>query len=214
MLTRTVAAFALFLAASSASGCKPDRSKPLPMPDAGADTSAQPADGAGGARAPIASGGGEKPATAGAADAGTDGQPAAEPQQPKAEPGSQPEAEPGSQPATGGGGDAKTGDGDGGKGGGKDRAVKKPRNVKALPGSWSTRQVTDYMKKQVARGLGAECDHCHDTSDFAADNNKHKQSARAMMQMNAQLNRLYFSGKQVITCFTCHQGKPRPARKK
>jgi hypothetical protein len=205
MLTRTVAAFALLMVASSASGCKPDRSKPLPMPDAGADTSAQPADGAGGARAPIASGGGgEKAATAGAADAGTDRQPAAEPEQPK--------AEPGSQPATGG--DAKTGDGDGGKGGGKDKAVKKPRNVKALPGSWSTRQVTDYMKKQVARGLGAECDHCHDTSDFAADNNKHKQSARAMMQMNAQLNRLYFSGKQVITCFTCHQGKPRPARKK
>jgi hypothetical protein len=205
MLTRTVAAFALLMAASSASGCKPDRSKPLPMPDAGADTSAQPADGAGGARAPIASGGGgEKAATAGAADAGTDRQPAAEPEQPK--------AEPGSQPATGG--DAKTGDRDGGKGGGKDKAVKKPRNVKALPGSWSTRQVTDYMKKQVARGLGAECDHCHDTSDFAADNNKHKQSARAMMQMNAQLNRLYFSGKQVITCFTCHQGKPRPARKK
>jgi hypothetical protein len=205
MLTRTVAAFALLLAASNAAGCKPDRSKPLPMPDAGADTAAQPGDGGGGARAPIASGGGEKAAPAGAADAGTDGEPAAKPEPPA--------AEPAAPPATGGG-DGKTAGGDDGKGGGKDKAVKKPRNVKALPGSWSTRQVTDYMKKQVARGLGAECDHCHDTSDFAADDNEHKQAARAMMQMNAQLNRLYFSGKQVITCFTCHQGKPKPARKK
>lgn len=165
------------------------------------------------ARVPIASGGdGEKAAPAGAADAGTDGEPAAEPEQPR--------AEPDSQPATAGG-DGKTADGktagadeSKGGGGGKDKAVKKPRNVKTLPGSWSTRQVTDYMKKQVARGLGAECDHCHDTSDFAADDNKHKQAARAMMQMNAQLNRVYFGGKQVITCFTCHQGKPKPARKK
>ena len=205
MLTRMVAAFALLLAASYA-GCKPDRSKPLPVPDAGADTSAKPADGAGGARAPIASGGGgEKATPAGAADAGTDGEPAAEPEQPQ--------AEPGSQPATGGA-DGKTAGGDESKGGGKDRAVKMPRNVKALPASWSMRQVTGYMKKQVARGLGAECDHCHDTSDFAADGNKHKQAARAMMQMNSQLNRVYFGGKQVITCFTCHQGKPKPARKK
>jgi hypothetical protein len=204
MLTRTVAAFALLLAASTAAGCKPDRSRPLPLSDAGADTAAEPGAGAGGARSPVASGGGEKAAPARTADAGTGEKPAAEPEEPK--------AEPGDEPATGSGADGKTAGVDQGKGG--DRPVKKPRNVKALPGSWSTRQVTDYMKKQVARGLGAECDHCHDTSDFAADDNKHKQAARAMMRMNAELNRLYFRGKQVVTCFTCHQGKPEPARKK
>ncbi len=204
MLTRTVAAFALLLAASSAAGCKPDRSKPLPLSDAGADMTAEPGDKAGGARAPVASGGGDGEA---AADAGAEAEPAAEPEPPKAEPGNQ-------AATAGGGADGKTAGGDEGADAGKDKAVKKPRNVKVLPRSLSTRQVTDFMKKQVARGLGVECDHCHDTSDFAVDGNKHKKAARAMMQMTGELNRLYFSSKQVITCFTCHQGKPKPAKKK
>jgi len=211
MLTRTIAAIALFLAASGVSGCKPDRSKPLPLSDAGADMVAEPAGESSGARTPIASGGdGEKAAPAGAADAGdATAKPAAEEPESK--------AEPGDKPATGGkaagGSDGKTAGGADGVDEGKTPAVKKPRNVKALPRSWSTRQVTDYMKKQVARGLGAECDHCHDTSDFAVDDNKHKKAARAMMAMTGELNRLYFRGKQVITCFTCHEGKPKPARK-
>lgn len=208
MLTRTLAAFALIVAAWSAAGCKPDRSKPLPLADGGAQASAEPSEAAGAGRTPIATGGsGEKAVPAGAADAGgaTDGEPAAEPEpQPQER---KPEA--GDKPATAGGEGAGKGDDDGRA----DKGVKKPRNVKALPRSWSTRQVTEFMKKQVARGLGAECDHCHDTSDFAADGNKHKRAARAMMQMTGELNRLYFGGKQTLTCFTCHQGKPEPAGK-
>ena len=207
MLTRTLAAFALIVPAWCAAGCKPDRSKPLPLPDGGAEASAEPGEQAGAGRAPVAAGGSAgKTEPAGAADAGvaTGGEPPAEP-----EPKTEPKTEQADEPATAGGEGASKSKGKGQA----DTAVKRPRNVKALPRSWSTRQVTDYMKKQVARGLGAECDHCHDTSDFAADGNEHKRAARAMMQMTGELNRLYFGGKRTLTCFTCHKGKPGPAGK-
>ena len=58
-----------------------------------------------------------------------------------------------------------------------------------LSKSWTRAQVNDFMKKQVNRGLGVKCDHCHDKNDFASDANEHKVIARKMMQMTRSLDK-------------------------
>lgn len=85
-----------------------------------------------------------------------------------------------------------------------------PKNLKVLPKKWSRAKVEDYMRSQLNRGLGVKCKFCHNTRDFASDENKHKEMARKMMRMTSGLNRQYFKGKEEITCFTCHKGKKEP----
>ena len=87
----------------------------------------------------------------------------------------------------------------------------KPKNLKVLPSSWTTAKVTDYMKKQVSRGLGVKCDACHVKDDYAADSNKKKLAARKMIALTDGINRDFFKKKPTVTCFTCHKGKEEPA---
>lgn len=87
----------------------------------------------------------------------------------------------------------------------------KPKNLKVLPSSWTRAKVNDYMKKQVARGLGVKCDACHVKDDYAADTNKKKLAARKMIALTDGLNRDFFKKKPTVTCFTCHKGKEKPA---
>jgi len=87
----------------------------------------------------------------------------------------------------------------------------KPKNLKALPKTWSTDKVTDYMKKQVSRGLGVKCEACHVKGDFASDTNKKKLAARKMIALTDGINRDFFKKKPEVTCFTCHKGKEEPA---
>jgi hypothetical protein len=193
MLTRPlVPCLALILAASTGS-CKPDRSKPR----RGAADAAVEASG----KAPIATGGAETPAgpgaDGGAARAAADpsgdkpGGAAADPSGDK--PGDKPGAEPAAKEAPPSGGDGK------------------PSNLKVLSRRWSMDKVNDYMKKTVSRGLGVKCDHCHEKGDFASDDIKAKAQARAMIQMTDRLNKQFFRGKKTLSCFTCHQGKQKPA---
>jgi hypothetical protein len=84
---------------------------------------------------------------------------------------------------------------------------KKPTNLKVLPKSWSTAKVNDYMKKQVARGLGVKCEFCHLKDDFASDDNEHKVEARKMISLTDSINKDHFKKKPEVTCFTCHKGK-------
>lgn len=88
-----------------------------------------------------------------------------------------------------------------------------PKNLKVLPKKWSKKQVVELMKTRVGKGLGVKCDFCHDTKDFAADGNEHKQAARKMMKMTADLNAKFFDGKEELTCFTCHKGHDEPEDK-
>src|SRR6266545_1083560 len=118
----------------------------------------------------------------------------AEPAEPKAEPSTEPAPQPKTAPA----GEDKKG-------------AKGPTNLKVLPTTLSVAQVTQYMRKLVTRGLGVKCAHCHERGDFASDRNEHKKAARSMMQMTSVLNRQYFGGKNVLSCFTCHKGKEKPA---
>jgi hypothetical protein len=82
--------------------------------------------------------------------------------------------------------------------------------LEVLPSSWSTDEVTRYMKTQVAPALGVRCDHCHVEDDFASDANPKKGIARDMMRMVADLNAASFGGQERVTCMTCHGGKVEP----
>ena len=83
-------------------------------------------------------------------------------------------------------------------------------NLKVLPKTMSKQEVKKVMK-EVAKSLGLQCDFCHDTEDFAKDT-EHKEIARGMMRMTADLNKKYFKGKPRVTCMTCHGGKEHPKK--
>jgi hypothetical protein len=210
MLTRSlVTVLALALAGATATSCKADKSKPrIDRADAA------PA----GGKTPIATGGSQPPAgepsDAGAAQPAEPGKEPAEPSKEPAEPSKgEPSDEP-AEPSKGEPGGAKDPPSEPGKGQPREPAdgdAKKPTNLKVLPTSLSLAQVNDFMKKQVARGLGVKCTHCHDKGDYAADTNEHKRAARSMIQMTSDLNKKYFDGKRILSCATCHKGREKPA---
>ena len=83
------------------------------------------------------------------------------------------------------------------------------KNLKVLKGM-SKADLKKAMKG-ISTALGVQCDHCHDTDDFAKDTPK-KDAARAMMTMVDGLNKQYFKGERKVTCVTCHNGKAEPKR--
>jgi hypothetical protein len=58
--------------------------------------------------------------------------------------------------------------------------------------------------------LGVECQFCHIWEEWDREDKPMKQVARRMLAMTADLNRSQFNGNQVITCYTCHRGNPKP----
>jgi len=60
--------------------------------------------------------------------------------------------------------------------------------------------------------LGVHCVYCHDADNTKRDldTKPEKGVARRMLQMVADINRTQFAGKQVVTCYTCHQGNTIP----
>lgn len=84
-----------------------------------------------------------------------------------------------------------------------------PRDLRALPTSWTMAQVEGYMEQEVERGLGVACTFCHDERDYAAGH-ANKDIARAMIRMTRAINRQHFGGQNTITCFSCHKGKRKP----
>lgn len=191
MTTRPLVPVLTALLLASAASCKPDRSKPrVGAVDAAVATSPAPAP----ATPPAAHDAGAAPAPRGQSPSDA-GQPApSDDDEDKAEP-----AEP---PSDEGDGKAAAADDE-------DR----PENLKVLPKTMTSDQVTEYMSKQVGRGLGVKCRFCHEGGDFAADGNPHKKKARAMIRMTADLNQRFFGGKRGITCFTCHKGHEEPGKK-
>src|SRR5205085_8744751 len=87
------------------------------------------------------------------------------------------------------------------------------KNVQALKGI----SVDDFMGTMgiMCASLGFDCADCHDEAgtekvDWAADTPK-KVRARGMVRMMRAINRDSFSGRQVVTCWTCHHGRDRPS---
>jgi photosynthetic reaction center cytochrome c subunit len=87
------------------------------------------------------------------------------------------------------------------------------KNVKVLKGI----PVSQFMATMgfFSSSLGENCTHCHveeSGGDWAkyADDNANKETARRMIGMMAAINKSYFGGRRVVTCYSCHRGLDRP----
>ena len=90
-------------------------------------------------------------------------------------------------------------------------ATPAPRSgsVQMLPAEWSKKEIKSYMKT-VSKGLGVQCDHCHNMDDFASDKIPAKLAARKMIEMTLMLDKDNFAGQGRVTCMTCHRGALEP----
>ena len=90
-------------------------------------------------------------------------------------------------------------------------AGQKFKNIRVL-NEMPAEQLGKVMNIMTA-SLGRDCKMCHvsNGSDFEKDDNEHKQVAREMFKMTAEINRVHFKGEQVVSCNTCHNGRPVPA---
>lgn len=91
-----------------------------------------------------------------------------------------------------------------------DKVFKNVQVMKDIP-------VDDFLGTMgiMCAALGFDCSDCHtgagtEKVDWAADTPK-KRTARRMIQMMAAINRDNFSGRQMVTCWSCHHGRDRPA---
>lgn len=97
-------------------------------------------------------------------------------------------------------------------------------NLKVLPRDISSKMLQHIMIDDFEDGLGVGCGFCHAEQkgshrlDYVSDAKPEKQIARSMMRMTLKLNARYFQVHRpglgdpglVITCQTCHNGKPMP----
>src|SRR5688572_8296701 len=83
------------------------------------------------------------------------------------------------------------------------------KNITALKGTpaGELNQSMHLMKG----ALGMDCDYCHIEREWDKDDKAPKQMARAMILMTMDINRRQFGGRPVVTCYTCHNGRPVPA---
>ena len=87
------------------------------------------------------------------------------------------------------------------------------KNVQLLKGI----PVSEFMGTMgfFSASLGLNCVYCHVPESLEnwqkfADDVPRKRMARTMIQMVAAINKNSFGGRQVITCYSCHRGNPRP----
>jgi hypothetical protein len=87
------------------------------------------------------------------------------------------------------------------------------KNIQVLKGV----PVDDFMGTMgiMCAALGFDCSDCHNGAgtekvDWAADTPK-KVRARRMVEMMTAINRDNFSGRQMVTCWSCHHGRDRPS---
>ncbi|PWU02005.1 MAG: hypothetical protein C5B51_21740 [Terriglobia bacterium] len=87
------------------------------------------------------------------------------------------------------------------------------KNIKVLKGL----PVSEFMATMgfFSASLGENCTFCHvdqSAGSWAryADDNANKETARRMIGMVMAMNRSYFNGRRVLTCYSCHRGSDRP----
>src|SRR5579872_3119678 len=86
------------------------------------------------------------------------------------------------------------------------------KNVQAMKGI----PVDDFMATMglMSAALGFDCDSCHEragTDNVAWEKDTpNKIRARKMVLMVQAINRDNFSGRQMVTCFTCHRNRDIP----
>jgi hypothetical protein len=96
---------------------------------------------------------------------------------------------------------------------GQDLSERVFKNVTVLRGI----SVDEFMGTMgvFSAALGFSCEDCHtassnDWANYATDASPRKQMARQMVVMMQGINKQYFGGRQVVTCFSCHRGSSRP----
>lgn len=82
------------------------------------------------------------------------------------------------------------------------------KNIQVLKGVPAS-QINPSMHL-IAGELGVECQFCHIWEKWDREDKPAKQVARRMLAMTADINKTMFGGEQVITCYTCHRGHPKP----
>jgi len=84
------------------------------------------------------------------------------------------------------------------------------KNISALKGT-PANELNQSM--HLMKGaLGVDCTYCHIEREWDKDV-KAKPVARQMITMMMDINARQFGGRQVVTCYTCHNGHPIPADK-
>src|SRR2546425_9548248 len=87
------------------------------------------------------------------------------------------------------------------------------KNIQVLKGI----PVDEFMGAMglFSAALSVCCGDCHTGAGTSnpkwEDDPPRKRTARRMVQMVDTINRANFSGRHVVTCWTCHRGQPRPA---
>ena len=84
------------------------------------------------------------------------------------------------------------------------------KNVTVLKGMPAHLMQPTMQLMEIA--LGVHCVYCHDADNTKRDldTKPQKAIARRMIQMVNDINRTQFAGREVVTCFTCHQGHTHP----
>jgi hypothetical protein len=87
------------------------------------------------------------------------------------------------------------------------------KNVQVLKGI----PVDEFMSTMgvFSAALGMSCEDCHAANDskwenYALDSSPKKLTARRMIGMMSAINKGYFGGRQVVTCYSCHRGGSPP----
>ena len=62
----------------------------------------------------------------------------------------------------------------------------------------------------ITASLGVDCEYCHVEKAMDKDDKKTKGYARHMMEMMFNINKDNFENQRWVTCYTCHQGSPKP----
>ncbi|HEY8968263.1 MAG TPA: c-type cytochrome [Puia sp.] len=105
-----------------------------------------------------------------------------------------------------------------------DPPKKEYKNLKVLPQNISSKALSKLMVDDFSDALGVGCGFCHAQGkdsvsiDYASDAKPEKEMARMMMRMALRINKQFFrlkhpsftDGPLVVTCNTCHNGKPHP----
>ena len=85
------------------------------------------------------------------------------------------------------------------------------KNIQVLRGVPAS-DITQTMHLMEAE-TGMDCTYCHVEGAFDKDDKAPKATARKMVVMMNALNSANFGGRRVVTCYTCHNGRPIPMAK-
>lgn len=82
------------------------------------------------------------------------------------------------------------------------------KNIQVLRGA-PAGEINQSMHLMQAQ-TGMDCTYCHVEGQFDRDDKPAKATARRMIVMMDTINRANFGGRRVVTCYTCHNGRPTP----